>query len=155
MPVQNDPAGPLLIGVQPQLRARNATEAISELSELFRGRATGLDVDAFRNAALLRESQAPTSLPAGLALPHARLQDVARIILAFGRVSPGLGWDGNTVRLVFLVAVPTLQHPAYLAFIQRLLRTLRSRPQMAELLDCDANTCGASLVRQLGIESVA
>lgn len=61
---------------------------------------------------LERESQLPTAIGQGVAVPHARLSDIAKPIVAVGRSAKPLGFgapDKVPVRLVFLILTPALQ----------------------------------------------
>jgi len=86
-------------------------------------------------AALEREAQASTYLGHSTALPHARLNNVHRLAVAFGRLRQPIIWtaDGALVEFVFLGAVPATQPRHYLEFMRTLGRTLHDEANLAAL----------------------
>lgn len=66
------------------------------------------DVDALKAAAVARESQSPTGLPGGIAIPHCRDASIATASLGFAGLSPKVNSGGSDgpADLVFLIAAP-------------------------------------------------
>lgn len=87
------------------------------------------DLPALREALLGRESAGTTAVGNGVAIPHARLEGVRRMLLAVARVrSPGLppGPDGQPVRLVFCFLSPRdAPVDEHLILLQRISRAAR------------------------------
>ncbi len=72
----------------------------------------GLDADAVYQAVWQRESVMHTALPHGLAVPHARLDDLPKPALVMARCSRGIDFDapdGELARHVCLILTPTDQ----------------------------------------------
>jgi mannitol/fructose-specific phosphotransferase system IIA component (Ntr-type) len=72
---------------------------------------------------LNRELLVSTEMETGMAFPHARLSGLDALSFALGRSPEPLGWGANpapSVRLVFLIAVPTTDSTQYLQLISGL-----------------------------------
>ena len=83
---------------------RRMTDAI--FTEPFKRRNPHLDIDQAVWAVFERESQRPTALGHGLALPHARIENFDGFAVALATVDGSADWaapDGDPVRLVCLV----------------------------------------------------
>ncbi len=87
------------------LAGRTPEAAIAELA----GRAApvaGLDARAIADAALHREGLIPTGLPGGVAVPHARMNGLAKPVVVIGRSRDGVDFDasdGSRARIVCLL----------------------------------------------------
>ncbi|MEM9790311.1 MAG: cation:proton antiporter [Planctomycetota bacterium] len=91
--------------------ARNTEQAIHELSERAAD-LTGLDTETIHRAVMERERIMHTGLPHGLAVPHARLADLAKPCVVVGRSREGVDFDspdGEPARLIALLLTPTNQ----------------------------------------------
>lgn len=92
----------------PRMIARDYRDAIRELAEAVSG-ATGVDAEAILRAALLQEDRAPSGLVNGLAVPHARLDELTSPVVGVGVSRLGVDFDapdGRLSRLIFLVLTP-------------------------------------------------
>lgn len=65
-------------------------------------------------AALERESVLSTAMDDGLAFPHVRGVEGGGLTLAMGVSKKGIKWDGETVHIVFLSAIPVAVSAFYL-----------------------------------------
>jgi CBS domain containing-hemolysin-like protein/mannitol/fructose-specific phosphotransferase system IIA component len=90
------------------LKASTPRETVESLS--LRVKAThGVDPLPLVRAVLDRESQLPTAIGQGVAVPHARLPTIGKPIIAVGRANRPLAFnapDKVPVRLVFLILTP-------------------------------------------------
>jgi fructose-specific phosphotransferase system IIA component len=92
------------------LAAEDKFAAIDELAELLYRAGKLSSKEQFIQDVRRRESEVPTSVGRGVAIPHARSAAVLETAVAVGRAK-GLHWaddDEEPVRLVFLLAVPTI-----------------------------------------------
>lgn len=136
-------------------------QSTAALADVFAELATALenggnlqDGAGFAKAVLLRESAASTALPIGVAMPHARLPELERIILSFGRLPYEMLWGETAVDCVFLMAVPSKQPTAYLALVQKLTRLLRVTEKLEELRSLtEASACRQWLLQQLELDA--
>jgi PTS system nitrogen regulatory IIA component len=91
-----------------------------------------------------RERQVSTALADGVAVPHARLAGVTRIVAALGRSPSGIACgshDGKPTHLFLLLVVPEDSpgaHLKVLATASRLLHDARCRRQLLEAPDATA-----------------
>jgi len=95
------------------LRGSTRWEIIDELCELTEGTPGLPEVDRCASAVREREELVGTGLGHGVAVPHARLPELSRPVLAFGRSVEGVDWDardGMPVHLVFLLFTPEEEH---------------------------------------------
>ena len=98
-----------------------------ELGELA-GAAYGLNPAAATDALQERESLGPTGVGHGIALPHARLEGVDRVVGAFIRLEKPLDFDAvdrQPVDLVFALFAPKdsgVEHLKALALVSRTMR---------------------------------
>jgi PTS system fructose-specific IIC component len=108
---------------------------VRRLAELVAtaGRATG--TDALHADAMARESQAPTGLPGGIAIPHCRSAAVTEASLAFARLSPKVdfGAPDGPADLAFLIAAPAHGDADHLTLLTALARAL-VRPEFVASL---------------------
>ena len=96
------------------------------------GRAT--DAEALFADAWKREEQAPTGLPGGLAIPHAKSPAVTTASLAVARLARPVEFDeGEDADLVFLIAAPDTAAQDHLALLSTLARSLMKEDFVASL----------------------
>lgn len=90
------------------LKAKNKSEAIEELSELLLNNGDISDKEAFVEDVFLRESEGVTGIGQGLAIPHGKSNAVVNTTIAIGVSKHDIPWetlDDQPVRAVFLFAV--------------------------------------------------
>jgi nitrogen PTS system EIIA component len=91
----------------------------------------GLDADTVIGALQERETLGPTGVGHGVAVPHARLDDIDKVLGVFFRLEKPLDYgsvDKAPVDLVFALFAPRdagVEHLKALAFISRTLRNPR------------------------------
>jgi mannitol/fructose-specific phosphotransferase system IIA component (Ntr-type) len=79
--------------------------------------------------ALARESQMPTDVGHGVAIPHARCPGIPRSILVLGRSDQGIVFNertGDLVRLIFLLVTPAERPQTQVFFLTQLARVAES-----------------------------
>ncbi len=102
------PAGVLL-----DVRARDKAHLITDLSRIAAGQTPSVPPAAIEAALLARERLGSTGLGAGFALPHARVEGLARFVGLFVRLSRPIEFDaidGRPVDLLFLLLIPGRRH---------------------------------------------
>lgn len=98
-----------------------------ELGEIVAS-AYGLDADAAFNALQEREALGPTGVGHGVALPHARIPGLEKVVGAFVRIEKPLDFDAvdrQPVDLVFALFAPDgsgVEHLKALALVSRTMR---------------------------------
>jgi mannitol/fructose-specific phosphotransferase system IIA component (Ntr-type) len=86
-------------------------------------------VDRALAAVLERERLGSTAIGKGVAVPHARLDELPRILVAFGYSAGGVEFnalDGEPVHLIFLVIAPKTGAEEYLNIMQRITRLVQN-----------------------------
>jgi mannitol/fructose-specific phosphotransferase system IIA component (Ntr-type) len=118
-----------------EMRASTPAEAIAELVRALGSLLTGYKRIA-RDAVLERELLASTGLGDEVAIPHAAVKGVPRVLLAMGRAPGGIDFgapDGRPARLVFLLLLPPGAHAEevrILASIARATIEQRARDEL-------------------------
>jgi len=91
---------------------------------------------AFLDELIDRETQAPTCIGRGIALPHTRTIFVDRPIIAFARTTRAISFGkqpDDDVELIFLMGTPKQEHNTYLRILGNLSRLLR-KAEVREML---------------------
>jgi mannitol/fructose-specific phosphotransferase system IIA component (Ntr-type) len=120
----------------PHLRARTVASVIQELSQAMQREGRLADFLPFYHAALNRELLVTTNFEHGMAFPHARLSTVSHLSFAFGRAAEPLDWGvrgDQSVRMVFLLAVPQTDSTQYLLLVAGLARLAKNKDFLAKL----------------------
>ncbi|MBU4460997.1 MAG: PTS sugar transporter subunit IIA [Verrucomicrobia bacterium] len=107
--------------------AAGREEAIGALLERLHGASDGFDVAAARAAVMVREGSGSTNLAPGVALPHARLDGLARPRIAIGVSRGGIPFAAGKppVHVILLVLSPRSEPGAYLRIVAALMQRLR------------------------------
>ena len=96
----------------------------------------GVDAEAAYSALQERESLGPTGVGEGVAIPHARLEGLERVVGVFFRMEKPLDYDSvdrQPVDLVFALFAPVnsgVEHLKALALVSRLLREPSMRAKL-------------------------
>ena len=109
------------------MRARTRDEAIAELVDLV---AADVPVAADKLVRILieREEQSPTAMTGGVAVPHGRIKELDRFVLALGRSKIGVpfGAKEGPVKIFFLLLAPTDDTVSHLKILAHLARMCRN-----------------------------
>lgn len=92
----------------PSMKARTPAEAIRELS-LKAGAKTGIHPESIAEKVLQREFLMSTGIGSGIAVPHARFDELQKPLIAVGVSKQGVDFDapdGKPAHLVFLILTP-------------------------------------------------
>jgi fructose-specific phosphotransferase system IIA component len=125
------------------LEASDKSVAISKMVHRMK-LADAIDDEAkFYKEVLEREKLGSTSIGNGVALPHARTENVSEIVVAMARLREGINYDDeNTlpVRLIFLLGTPLKAVGEYLKVLARLSKILKENSTRKSLLEADSAT---------------
>jgi PTS system fructose-specific IIC component len=122
--------------IVPQLRDLDVAGIIEELSLRLRENRMVGDVLSFYHDAINREFLSDSSLPEGVAIPHARSAQVKRLALAIGRTRAPVVWGikgSRPVEFVFLVAVPPTDASEYLSLLSSIASFCSERDMLTQL----------------------
>jgi PTS system nitrogen regulatory IIA component len=119
------------------LKAKNKNEVIEELVDiLFANKKIKNKEDAI-NVLIEREKIGSTGIGYGIAIPHAKTEQIDGLVAGFGRSKMGINFDsldGEPVNLIFLLLAPIKEsaglHLKALARISSLLKDKSFREQL-------------------------
>ena len=129
------------------LRGRTRDDVIAELIAAVRDEVP-VPLERLRALLVEREEQSPTAMSGGVAVPHARLQEIDHFTMALGRSRIGVPFgadDGNT-NIFFLVLAPTDDTVTHLKILARIARICRNQELRAEIM---AAKTGAEIFERL------
>ncbi|MCG6382827.1 PTS 2-O-a-mannosyl-D-glycerate transporter subunit IIABC [Vibrio fluvialis] len=102
---------PSLITLQTTFESRDA--AIRALAEMLDQQGKLHNKDEYLQAVFARETQGPTALGEGLAVPHGKTDAVKEAAFAIATLNEDLKWQGiddeEDVNLIFLIAIPNAE----------------------------------------------
>ena len=122
--------------IVPALTAKDKAGVIRELAGYLAAHYQVIDADRLNSVLVNRESLASTAIGEGVAIPHAKLPDLPRIVSCIGRASQGVDFDsvdGEPTYLFFVMVAPensTGMHLKALARISRVFRDGAFRQQL-------------------------
>ena len=125
------------------MRARTKKEALRELAEAISAAVPELETNSLVETLMEREKLGTTAMGDGIAIPHARLDHVDRIMVSFGKSRVGVDFesvDGDLTRLYFRLVAPKKEGSAHLLALARLSRVLSHeefRQRLLEIEDVD------------------
>ena len=112
------------------LSGTTKAEALSQLVHLLVERDAGVDRRELARAISRREKLMSTGIGLGIAVPHVRLPEVPRPILAVGLHRDGIpdyeSLDGKPVHIVVMIAAGKGQHVAYIQLLAEITRILKN-----------------------------
>lgn len=118
------------------LQATSKDGVVREFADLLAQAGKVRDGERLVRMLLEREAQCSTGIGDGVAIPHAKSDAFAEMVVAFGRSGPGVDFqslDGKPAHLFFLLLSPDDRpgdHLKTLARISRLLRNPLLREQL-------------------------
>ncbi|MDB6123532.1 MAG: fruA: system, fructose subfamily, component [Pedosphaera sp.] len=118
----------------PDLKARDMTGAILELSKVFQQSDKRWDAQKLNQFALEREQQMSTAMNFLTAFPHVRSNACLKLQFALGRTSKPFEWGkpgSLSVQFVFLNAVPATEALGYLKLLSGMSK-LGKEPALLE-----------------------
>lgn len=119
------------------IEAADKGEAISKTVELMKLKGAIKNAQKFVDAVFERESLGSTAIGKGVALPHARTQEIDLITIAMTRLQKGVDFDagdGQPVNLIFLLGTPLKAVGEYLAVLAKLSKIIREDKTRKKLL---------------------
>lgn len=121
--------------VFPTLAARYKKQVLQELAQRA-AELTKLNAADVFETLWQRERLGSTAVGRGIAIPHAQIAGIQRIVSVFARLQPAIDFDapdGEPVDLVFLLLAPEHAGADHLKALARVSRLLRE-PQAIEML---------------------
>ena len=110
--------------------------AIRAVTALLEGDPDVGNLEQLTAQVLEREALSSTALGSGVAFPHARTDQVSRIVVSAGRCPKGVLFRqaDELVHFIFVIATPRNQVPQYLSAVGRLARLLNQAAVRDQLM---------------------
>ncbi|MFI5317008.1 MAG: PTS sugar transporter subunit IIA [Myxococcota bacterium] len=118
------------------LRGATKLEVLRELADALARQVSGLDPGQLYAMLIEREKLGTTAMGDGIAIPHARVESLDRLLAVFGLSRNGVAFeslDGLETHLFFLLVAPGKEGSAHLLLLARLSRLLGSEAFRARL----------------------
>ena len=112
---------------QVDVRGKTKPEVLRELSDALVAAVPRLDRAELYSMLLEREKLGSTAMGDGIAIPHARIESLDRVLAVFGLSRGGVDFDsldGQPTHLFFLLVAPGREGSAHLLLLARLSRLL-------------------------------
>ncbi len=125
----------------PDMTAQTKKEALRELADALARGSDGLDGAALLNMLLKREQLGTTAMGDGVAIPHARMESLDRLLASFGRSRHGVDFDsidGKRTHLFFVLVAPGKEGSAHLLTLAHISRLMTEDDFRTRLLDLDS-----------------
>ena len=122
------------------MQAKTKKEALRELAASLAGASEGLQADSLLDMLLERERLGTTAMGDGIAIPHARVESLGRLLASFGRSRLGVDFDsvdGKRTHLFFLLVAPGTEGNTHLLTLARLSRFLAKPDFRSKLLEVE------------------
>jgi len=115
-------------------------EVLKSLCEISRGKVG--DPDLFLEAVFQREAIMSTGLGMGVAFPHVKIPSIPEFFITIGIIrGDGVEWDsfdGNPVKVVFLIGGPDGQQTRYLGILSKLSLIVKNERVRNKLFDASS-----------------
>jgi PTS system fructose-specific IIA component len=124
--------------------ASDKIDAIGQIVALLDGQSAVEDISEVLDAVLKREQLLSTGVGKGLALPHAKTDEVSEIVAALAILETPISFDsmdGEPINIMLLLVAPsdaTMNHVRLLGHVSRLLNREEFRHRLAHAADASA-----------------
>jgi nitrogen PTS system EIIA component len=111
------------------LHGATKLEVLQELADALALAVPGLEAGVLYQMLIEREKLGTTAMGDGIAIPHARVESLQRLLAVFGLSRAGVEFDsldGQMTHLFFLLVAPGKEGSAHLLLLARLSRLLGS-----------------------------
>lgn len=120
------------------LKGQTKPEVLAELANSLVAAVPSLDRAELYAMLIEREKLGTTAMGDGIAIPHARIESLDRVLAVFGLSRDGVDFDsldGKSTHLFFLLVAPGREGSAHLLLLARLSRLLGVDAFRARLRD--------------------
>lgn len=124
------------------IEAVGKDEALAELADVLIGVEGGLDRDEVIRVLKEREKLGSTGIGEGVAIPHGKLRNLKKLLIAFGRSRQGVDFDsmdGKPAHLFFLLIAPEESVGVHLKTLARISKLLKNQDVRRRLLEVDGS----------------
>jgi PTS system nitrogen regulatory IIA component len=120
-----------------ELQGQSKREVLNEFAALMEKQKMIHDPKGFLEVILAREALGSTGIGDGIAIPHGKLKNLDRLVLAFGLSAKGIDFDaidGKPVHIFFVLIAPEDSPGDHLKALARISRVLKNRDFRERLL---------------------
>jgi len=121
-----------------ELKAKDKQGVLEELAGVLCRMDPSLDKGALLRVLLERERLGTTGIGEGVAIPHGKLNVIARPMVSFGRSRRGVDFeslDGEPTHLIFLLVAPENSSGVHLQVLARIAKLLRNSTFRKRLME--------------------
>lgn len=122
----------------PELDATDREQVLRSLAQCLEKSDVVPDAAELYSKLLEREQLGSTGVGSGVAIPHCKLDDLSKVVVAVGIVRGGVSFgavDTKPVRLFFLVVSPTDAPAVHLQVLAAISRWLKQNSHVSRLLE--------------------
>ena len=119
-------------------KAESASEVIAELVRLLAKNTAGLDANVITEDVMMREKRMPTVISSGLAVPHARTEQVDRLLVGMATSRKGIDFNVpgmGVVHVIILVLTPADDPGLHLQVLSALANDFKEPKVVNEVAD--------------------
>lgn len=112
------------------LEGRNKSEIIGELIDIIVESGKAKNKKSLTAAIMARENLGSTAIGNGVAVPHAKIEDIKQTVLAFGRSAVGVDFnslDGEQTHLFFMLISPKEDIGSHLKILAKISHLIKDR----------------------------
>ncbi|MDC7231946.1 MAG: PTS sugar transporter subunit IIA [Spirochaetales bacterium] len=123
------------------LQSADRDGVIREMVEHLAGASYVQNSEIVINSILARENMGSTGLDKGIAVPHARTQEVADLCVGLGISREGIDYnalDGKKSRLFFMILAPPDQSSQHIRLLSEIAGISRSSDTLESLLNAES-----------------
>lgn len=130
-------------GIEVDLKSNNKDDVLNELVDLLEKSYKLENIDEIRRSIIERESLSSTGICNGLAIPHAKVQGISKILGGIGLSKAGLDFnsmDHQLSKIFFILISPKDDHGNHVKSLARITKILKDEESRLELLNCNSSS---------------
>jgi len=132
------------------LRSTTKADALGELATLAAEHGAGPDAESLLAALHKREEMMSTGIGQGLAVPHVRMKEVPKPMVAVGVSRVGLAdyksLDDQPVHIMLMILAPAGQHETYVRLLAQAAEALKHEDRRAAIIAAEKPTAAYELL---------
>lgn len=125
----------------PELISETKPAVIEELSQKVSELTPSLNFEKVYETLMEREKLCSTAVDSGVAIPHGKISDTSKTIIAVGRSTAGIDFeslDGNKTKLFILIIAPENSAGDHIKLLARISKILRNEDVRTDLLGAES-----------------
>jgi len=121
----------------PSLEAEDKEDCIQEIAKILHKNNVVSNYDALVEALFERESLGTTGIGKNVAIPHAKIKEIDKLVTAFARSKNGIDFDsqdGKPVYFIFLLIAPVNSGSLHLKALARISKLMQKEDLKQSLM---------------------